>query len=177
MNLKVVDFDVLTRNFQPYVDGIKNIESEKRSMLDSIQPVKKEMEAILSKSQSGIILSEIDQKRDVERFRYLQDSLMKSDMEFKNKLKGMSEDLNSLVYDELSKIISNWGELNGVDLIIGKMEVVYNIPEAEVTDEIIQLIKVRGLFAQTNTCPECNEGVLIEKEGCFMCPVCGYAKS
>lgn len=146
MNLKVIDFDILTRNFKPYVDGIKNIDSEKRSMLDSIQPIKKEMESILAKSQSGLILSDMDQKRDVERFRYLQDSLMKSDMEFKNKLKGMSDDLNAIVYEQLSEIISEWSSTNSIDIVIGKMEVVFNKPEFEATDDIIELIKNKDLF-------------------------------
>ena len=146
LRLRVVDFDTLTRNFQPYVDGIKNIDSEKRTMLDSIQPVKKEMETILAKSQSGLILSEIDQKRDVDRFRRLQEDLMKSDTEFKNKLKGMSEELNTLVYDQLSKIISEWASNNSIDVVIGKMEVVFNTPESEVTDNIIQIIKEKNLY-------------------------------
>ena len=34
MELRVIDFEVLTRNFQPYVDGYKEIESEKRKMLE-----------------------------------------------------------------------------------------------------------------------------------------------
>lgn len=146
MNLKVIDFDILTRNFKPYVDGIKNIDSEKISMLDSIQPIKKEMESILTKSQSGLILSDMDQKRDVDRFRYLQDSLMKSDMEFKNKLKAMSDDLNAIVYEQLSKIISEWASENSIDVVIGKMEVVFNTPDSEVTNEIISIIKEKNLY-------------------------------
>lgn len=146
MNLKVIDFDILTKNFKPYVEGIKNIDSEKRSMLDSIQPVKKEMESILSKSQSGLILSDVDQKRDVDRFRYLQDSLMKSDMEFKNKLKSMSDELNSTVYEQLSKIISEWSLINSIDIVIGKMEVVFNLNEHEITNDIIEILKEKNLF-------------------------------
>lgn len=146
MNLKVIDFEILTKNFKPYVDGIKNIDSEKRSMLESIQPIKKEMESILAKSQSGLILSDNDQKRDVDRFRYLQDSLMKSDMEFKNKLKGMSDDLNVIVYEQLSKIISEWSMVNSIDIVIGKMEVVFNLKDHEITNDIIEILKDKNLF-------------------------------
>ena len=146
MELRVIDFDILTRNFQPYVDGYKNIESEKRNMLESIQPTKKEMESILSKSQSGLILSELDQKRDVERFRQLQDSLMRADNDFKVKLKGMSEDLNTSVYDQLQEIVTEWSDKNGIDLVIGKMEVIFNNPKFESTDDIIKEIKDKGLL-------------------------------
>ena len=150
MELRVIDFDILTRNFQPYVDGYKNIESEKRLMLESIQPAKKEMESILAKSQSGLILSEMDQKRDVERFRQLQDSLMRSDNDFKVKLKGMSENLNTSVYDKLSEIVLEWSNKNNIDLVIGKMEVIFNKSEFESTAEIIQEIKDKGLFFNPN---------------------------
>ena len=77
MELRVIDFEVLTRNFQPYVEGYKQIESEKRKMLESIDPDKKEMETIIKRSQSDLVLDEASQKRDMEAFRQIQDKLMK----------------------------------------------------------------------------------------------------
>jgi hypothetical protein len=93
MELRVIDFEVLTRNFQPYVDGYKNIESEKRKMLESIEPSRKEMQEIIKRSQSGLIVDELSQKRDMDKFKQLQESLMKADTDFKTQLKEMSEEL------------------------------------------------------------------------------------
>ena len=92
----------------------------------------------------------MDQKRDVERFRQLQDSLMRSDNDFKVKLKGMSENLNTSVYDKLSEIVLEWSNKNNIDLVIGKMEVIFNKSEFESTAEIIQEIKDKGLFFNPN---------------------------
>ncbi len=146
MKIRVVDFEVLTKNFQPYIDGYKNIESEKRNMLESIEPDRKEMEAILKRSQMGLIVDDASQKRDVEKFKKTQDKLMRLDIEFKNKLKEMSDELNSNVYDQLSVIISEWANENSIDLITGKMEVVFNKSDIEVTEQIIEIIKQKNLF-------------------------------
>jgi len=146
MEIRVIDFEVLTRNFQPYVEGYKNIESEKRKMLESVDPEKKEFESIIKRAQSGILMDEASQKRDSERLRQLQESLMKLDMEFKRKIKSMTDELNGSVYDQLSVIVDEWAKEKSIDLVIGKMEVIFNTERVEVTNEILDLIKQKNLF-------------------------------
>jgi Skp family chaperone for outer membrane proteins len=146
MELRVIDFEVLTRNFQPYVDGYKNIESEKRRMLESVEPSKKEMQDIIKRSQSGLIVDEMSQKRDMEKFKQLQDTLMKADNEFKIQLKELSEDLNTNVYNQLEVIVDEWANTNSIDLVMGKMEVIFNTSKVDVTNEIMEIIKQKGLF-------------------------------
>jgi len=146
MELRVIDFEVLTRNFQPYVDGYKNIESEKRRMLESVEPSKKEMQDIIKRSQSGLIVDEMSQKRDMEKFKQLQDTLMKADNEFKIQLKELSEDLNTSVYNQLEVIVDEWANTNSIDLVMGKMEVIFNTSKVDATNEIMEIIKQRGLF-------------------------------
>ena len=106
MELRVIDFEILTRNFQPYVDGYKEIESEKRKMLESVDPDKKEMESIIKRSQSGLVLDEASQKKDMDAFRQIQEKLMKLDQDFKRKLKEMSDELNTNEYDFVMSTIA-----------------------------------------------------------------------
>jgi Skp family chaperone for outer membrane proteins len=146
MEIRVIDFEVLTRSFQPYVEGYKNIESEKRKMLESVDPEKKEFESIIKRAQSGIVIDESSQKRDSERLRQIQENLMKLDMEFKRKIKSMTDDLNSQVYEQLSLIVDEWAKQNTIDLVIGKMEVIFNTDKIEVTNQILDLIKEKNLF-------------------------------
>ena len=146
MELRVIDFEILTRNFQPYVDGYKEIESEKRKMLESVDPEKKEFESIIKRAQSGIVMDESSQKRDSERLRQLQENLMKLDMEFKKTIKSMTDDLNSQIYDQLSTIVDEWAKQNNIDLVMGKMEVIFNTDKIEVTNQILDLIKEKNLF-------------------------------
>ncbi len=148
MKIRVIDFEILTRNFQPYVDGYKNIEAKKREILDSIEPDRKEMESILKRSQSGLIVDEATQKRDVEKFRALQDKLVKLDVDSKKLIKEMTDELNTSSYDQLSAIISDWAKENSIDLVMGKMEVVFNIESVEVTNDILEVIKQKGLYAE-----------------------------
>jgi hypothetical protein len=150
MKLRAVDFDTLTRGFQPYIDGYLNIEAEKKSLIESIQPQKKEIEAIIASSSSGLIVDEMTQKRNVERFRVLQEELMKKDQEFKIRLKDMKDELNTSVYDQLSEIITEWSKENSIDMVIGKMEVVYCNDECDVTDEIVEILRTKGLYQEEN---------------------------
>jgi Skp family chaperone for outer membrane proteins len=146
MELRVIDFEVLTRNFQPYVDGFKEIESEKRKMLESIDPDKKEMETIIKRSQSGLVLDETSQKRDMDKFRQIQEKLMKLDQDFKRKLKEMSDELNTNVYDQLSIIVEEWAKSNSINLVMGKMEVIFNTDDIDATEQILEVIKEKGVY-------------------------------
>lgn len=146
MELRVIDFEVLTRNFQPYVEGYKQIESEKRKMLESIDPDKKEMETIIKRSQSDLVLDEASQKRDMETFRQIQEKLMKLDQDFKRKLKEMSDELNTNVYDQLAVIIDEWAKANSINLVMGKMEVIFNTDNIDATEQILEVIKEKGVY-------------------------------
>jgi Skp family chaperone for outer membrane proteins len=146
MELRVIDFEVLTRSFQPYIDGYKEIESEKRKMLESIDPQKKEMEAIIKRSQEGQIKDEASQEKEMFRFRELQEGLMKSDSDFKKQLKEMSEEINTSVYDQLSVIIEEWSNANSINLVMGKMEVIFNTDNIDATEQILEAIKEKGLY-------------------------------
>ena len=145
MNLRVIDFDILTRNFQPYIDGFLKIEEEKKKLIDSIEPQKKEMQSIITSSSSGIIMDETTQQRNVERFRVLQEELMKKDQEFKLTLKEMRDELNTSVYDQLSEIIEDWAKDNNIDLVTGKMEVIFAKDSIDATEEIIEILKSKNL--------------------------------
>ena len=125
MELRVVDFEVLTKNYKNYQEGIKNIEEEKKSFIKSLDPVKKEMEAIIAQMSTGLIVDEKTQSEKEERFKSLQDQAVGIDNHFKSEMRRLHEELNKTTYDELSTIISEYSEANSIDLVIGKMEIVY----------------------------------------------------
>jgi len=82
----------------------------------------------------------------MEKFKQLQDTLMKSDNDFKVQLKDMSEELNTSVYNQLEVIVNEWANANSIDLVMGKMEVIFNTDKVDVTNEIMEIIKQKGLF-------------------------------
>lgn len=146
MEIRVIDFELLTRNFLTYVNGYNEIESRKREMLNSIEPKKKEMEDILRKSQSGLVVDDATQQKDVNRYKEIQQELMQLDGDFSRELKSMSNDLQTKVFDELSEIVSEWSKNNSINLVMGKMEVIFNTNDIDATEDILNIIKEKGLY-------------------------------
>ena len=146
MELRVVDFEVLTKNYKNYQDGIKNIEEEKKSFIKSLDPVKKEMEAIIAQMSTGLIVDEKTQMEKEQKFKALQDQAVGIDNQFKVEMRRLHEELNKSTYDELSKIISEYSEANSIDLVIGKMEIVYLVDKFEITEQILEVLKEKDLI-------------------------------
>ena len=146
MELRVVDFEVLTKNYKNYQEGIKNIEEEKKSFIKSLDPVKKEMETIISQMSSGLVIDEKTQREKEEKFKSLQEQAVGIDNQFKVEMRRLHEELNKSTYDELSKIISEYSEANSIDLVIGKMEIVYLVDKFEITEQILEVLKEKDLI-------------------------------
>jgi Skp family chaperone for outer membrane proteins len=154
MELRVVDFEVLTKNYKNYQDGIKNIEEEKKSFIKSLDPVKKEMEAIIAQMSTGLIIDEKTQMEKEQKFKALQDQAVGIDNHFKSEMRRLHEELNKKTYDELSGIISEYSEANSIDLVIGKMEIVYLVDKFEITEQILEVLKEKDLINVVEETPE-----------------------
>lgn len=148
MNIKVVDFEILTKNYTNYQTGIKSIEDEKKDFVKSLDPVKKEMESIISQLSSGIVLDDKTQKEQEQKFRSLQEQAYQIDNNFKLEMRRLHDELNKKTYDELSSIISEYSNENNIDLVTGKMEVVFNKTNLDITDEILNILKEKNLLVE-----------------------------
>ena len=148
METRIVDFEILTKHYINYQDGVKEINTERERFVDKMTPLKTEMESIIRTSNSGVVVDQKTQKTRAERFQQLKEEAVEIDGEFKNSMKKLRDDLNTKIYEELSVIISEWGSNNKIDLITGKMEVVYSNPKFEVTDNILTLLKKKELFIE-----------------------------
>jgi Skp family chaperone for outer membrane proteins len=146
MEIRVVDFDKLTRNYINYRKGVNKINSEKDNFLQEIEPIRKEMNSIISSMSGGLVLDNRSQEEKAIQFRTLQQELVSKEQDFKYKLKGWTDELNEKCYDELSEIITNWSIENSIDLVTGKMEVVFCNPKFEATDDILNILKEKDLY-------------------------------
>jgi Skp family chaperone for outer membrane proteins len=162
MNIKVVDFEILTKNYTNYQTGIKNIEEEKKEFIKSLDPVKKEMESIISQMSSGLIMDEQTQKEKEDKFRSLQEQAMNIDNQFKVEMRRLHDELNKKTFDELSEIINEYSTNNNLDMVIGKMEVVYLKESFEVTNDILEILKEKNLFYTETTETEVLEETTTE---------------
>ena len=146
MNIKIVDFQILTRHYKNYRIGVDNIELEKNNFLEKLEPIKKEINSIISLASTGLVVDSNTQQKRAEDFQKLQQEAIEMDREFKIQLKKMSDDLNEKVYDELSEIINEWSVSNDVDLVTGKMEVIYCNDKYDATNSILDILKEKDLY-------------------------------
>lgn len=146
MEIRVIDFDRLTRSYTNYRNGVKSIEGEKNEFLSKLGPIKNEMESIINAAKSGLVLDSNTQRQKELRFAELQQEAMSIDGDFKAKMRELHDELNKRTFDELSEIIDEWAKVNSIDLITGKMEVVYAAEKFDATDAIIDILKERSLY-------------------------------
>ena len=59
METRIVDFEILTKHYINYQDGVKEINTERERFVDKMTPLKTEMESIIRTSNSGVV---VDQK-------------------------------------------------------------------------------------------------------------------
>lgn len=142
MNIKIVNFEQLSKSYRPYQDGITEISYVKKNFIEKLDPFKQEMEKIIGKANNGIQLNSTEELR----FAELQNVAVEIDEEFKTVMRKMNDELSKKIYGELVNIINTWSKENDVDIVVGSTEVVYLKPEFEVTEEILEIIKEKGLL-------------------------------
>ena len=84
----------------------------------------------------------------MSRFEELKQGAIEIDQEYKSQVSEMQDKLTKSTYSDLEEITSEWRELNSIDLVIGKIEVVCLSPKYESTDEILEILKSKNLFSE-----------------------------
>lgn len=142
MNIKVVNFEILSRHYKNYQDGITKISDTKKEFIERLDPFKKEMELIITKANNGEKLSEEQETK----FQEFQSQAVEIDEDFKFTMRKMNDELSKAIYSDLSNFINEWTTLNTeVDLVIGSTEVVFLKEEHDVTEQVLEIIKQAGL--------------------------------
>lgn len=148
MEFRVVDFEKVTHHYKLYQDGIQKIEDYKDEIIKKVDPIRKEMQNILSAAQSGIVIDSLSEQQRMQKFQSLQQELVSIDKDAKIEITEMREKLNKSVYFELEKLINDWSVENNIDIVIGKLEVVYLKSQYEITDEILNILKSKDEFIE-----------------------------
>jgi Skp family chaperone for outer membrane proteins len=146
MEFRVIDFEILTTHYKNYRDGVDVINAERENILKVIEPIKKEMNQIISSATTGLIIDGNTKQQQAERFQELQQEIMSIDNDFKVKNKQLVDELNTKCYDELSEMISSWAKDNSIDVVSGKMEIIYCNDKWDVTNDILELLKQKDLY-------------------------------
>lgn len=148
MEIRVLDFDILTKNYKNYQDGLKNIAGEKNDFISKLGPIKTEMESIINAAKSGLVLDPTTQRQKEQKFSELQQEAMMIDGDFKARMRELHDSLNKTTFDELSEIVDEWAKQNSIDLVTGKMEVVFVNDKYDSTNEILEILRSKNLYIE-----------------------------
>ena len=154
MEIRVLDFEKITRHYLNYQNGVDEINAEKDKFLQMVDPIRKEMESIIRAASSGLVVDRKTEESRVAKFQELQQQLSEIDSDYKHKIGEMRSDLNKKSYDELEVIVTEWSEKNSIDLVTGKMEVIFSNPKYDSTDEILEILKEKDLFIEKENVEE-----------------------
>ena len=148
MERRVLDFDILTKNYKNYQDGLNHIAGEKNHFITKLGPLKTEMESIINAAKSGLVLDPNTQRQKEQKFSELQQEAMLIDGDFKAKMRELHDALNKTTFDELSAFVNEWATENSIDLITGKMEVVFANNKYDATNAILDILKSKDLYVE-----------------------------
>ena len=161
MEIRVLDFDILTKNYKNYQDGLKNIAGEKNEFITKLGPIKSEMETIINSAKSGLVLDPATQRQKEQNFSELQQEAMMIDGDFKARMRELHDSLNKTTFDELTTFVNEWANENSIDLVTGKMEVVFANDKFDATNNILDILKEKNLYVEyvleTETEPSTEE--------------------
>jgi Skp family chaperone for outer membrane proteins len=149
MKFRVADFEKLSLHFTVYNNGLNKIEEYRKEILIKVDPLRKEMQSIIVAAESGIVLDSKSENERVQRFQQIQSDLMSIDKEVKVEMTKKRDDLTKEVYNQLQSIVEEWSKENSIDLVFGKIEVVYLKPEFEITNDIIDILKQKNLYCES----------------------------
>lgn len=149
MNLRVIDLELITKHYVTYQDGISDIRKVRDEFKEKVEPIRKEMQKIITQSTTGLLLDNLTQQEKAEKFQTLQQELVAIDADYKHQMNQLHGDLKVKTYDELEVIVSNWANENKIDLVTGKMEVIFSNPKYESTNEILEVLKTKGVYVES----------------------------
>jgi outer membrane protein len=148
MQIRVVDFELVTKHFSTYQDGAERIEQSKKEFIEKVEPYRREMQNILVAAQSGLIVDSMTQKQRTEKFQHMQKEIVELDKVFKGEVQKMRDELTKVTYKELEDYIVNFSKDKDFDCVIGKLEVVYCKEEFDITNQILELLKEKGVYRE-----------------------------
>jgi Skp family chaperone for outer membrane proteins len=147
MTTYILDFEEVLKNFEPYHQSLKELQKDKKEFADLIEKIKKEMESILA-SQKSLILDEALNRKNQERFRELQTQAVRAEQDFRNNLMAKQNSELEKNFKLVIDIVNDWSEENSVDLVVNKSSIVFVNPKFEITNQIIEVVKSKNLFAE-----------------------------
>lgn len=147
MTTHVLDFEEVLRNFQPYHESLKMIQKEKKEFSELIEGIKKEMETIIASNKSLILDDTTNQKNQL-RFRELQNKAVQAESEFRTTIVAKQNEEVERNFAQIMDLVNEYSTEKSLDLVVNKNQVVFVNSKFEITNEIIEIVKTKGLYLE-----------------------------
>jgi Skp family chaperone for outer membrane proteins len=147
MEFRIVDTEILLKNFKPYHKSMEKINAEKAKFSDKVDSIRTEMETIVKTSQL-IHVGEKTMEEKAQRFKELQAEAMELENEFRQMISKMQNEELDKNFREVSDIIQQWASENKVSHVFNKLQLAYTDESANCTDEVIEMFKTNDLYEE-----------------------------
>lgn len=149
MNIKVLDFEQVATCYKPYVEGIKQLEEKANSHREEMGKIQEEAMSLMESAQQKDDEEKAQQAQ--QQFQSLQQKAMMADKQFKQFADDEQRSLIDVAFKGITEIVQEHVESNkDVDIVLNRSEVVYYGPESSITDKVIEMIKSRDLYEDSN---------------------------
>ena len=123
------------------------IQKEKKEFSELIEGIKKEMETIIASNKSLILDDTTNQKNQL-RFRELQNKAVQAESEFRSTIVAKQNEEVERNFAQIMDLVNEYATEKSLDLVVNKNQVVFVNSKFEITNEIIEIVKTKGLYLE-----------------------------
>lgn len=145
MKIFTINFEQIIKNYIPYQNSIKDIETEKEKFSSRINEIKKEMESIISSSRL-LVLDQSTKEQNGLKLRELQTEGIKLESEFRYMISQKQNEILEKSFSEISEIVKDWSIKAKADLVLNNNSIVFCKESLDSTTEIINILKSKDLY-------------------------------
>ena len=91
MEIRVVDFELVTRHFRTYQEGLELVEIEKKFFLESLKPFKAEIQRIMIDNAKEVVQDRRLREQRNENFEKIQKEVVVLEKEYNEKIKKIHD--------------------------------------------------------------------------------------
>ena len=150
MNIYCVDYDKVAIRYKTYVEKASELDNLKLKHFQEMEGYKKEMETLVESSKSGLIIDEMTKRINAEKFKALQNKAMAKENNIRAEYQEKQADLMESCFVEISAIIDDYIKTTdkNIDIVVNKEQIFYASDKCELTNDIIDLIRQKGLYVE-----------------------------
>jgi Skp family chaperone for outer membrane proteins len=146
MEFRIVDTEVLLKNFKPYHESMERINEEKKKFSDKVDLIRTEMEGIAK--SSSLILDNNTKEQKVKRFEELREQGYELETEFRQMISKLQNEELDQNFNQVSGIIEEWASQNNIGHVFNKLQLAYTDNSADCTLDVIEVIKSKNLYKE-----------------------------